>query len=99
MARKTVSIAVEALAGHRLHDLLDLGGDDVAADELRVVENLADQSLGEDVLDEHLIDGGLREIRVETRLAQLEERGERFLECRVRLVRLCDLFREAFGKV
>src|SRR5688572_7968876 len=46
-------VAVEAVAGHGQHDLFDLGGDDVAADELGVVENLADQPLGQDVLDEH----------------------------------------------
>ena len=53
-------VAVEAVAGQGLHHLFDLGGDDVAADELGVVENLADQPLGQDVLDEHFIDGGLR---------------------------------------
>src|SRR5204863_8876395 len=36
-----VRVAVEGLAGHGLHDLHYLGGDDVAADELGVVKNLA----------------------------------------------------------
>ena len=79
--------------------LFDLGGDDVAADELGVVENLADQPLGEDVLDQHLIDGGLRDVRVEARLAELEEVGERLLELRVVPVGLLDLLGQRLGQV
>ena len=50
-------VAVEALADQGGDDLLDLGGDDVSAGEFRVVENFANQPLGEQVLDQHLIHG------------------------------------------
>jgi hypothetical protein len=45
--------------------LLDLDGDDVAGEELLVVEDFAEDALGEEVLDEHLADGVVREVRVD----------------------------------
>ena len=94
-----VGVAVEGLAGHGEHDLLDLGRDYVAADEFGVVEDFADEAFGEDVLDEHLIDGGLREVGVEAAAAEVEEVGEGLLEGGVGLVGLVDLLLEALGEV
>ena len=79
-------VAVEALAGQGVDHLLDLGGDDVAAGEFGVVENLAEKPFGEQVLHEHLIDGGPADVRVQGGLAKSEEVVEGGLEFLVVLV-------------
>ena len=50
-------VAVEGAAGQGLDDLLDFGGDDVAIDEVGIVEDGAEEAFGEQVLHQHLIDG------------------------------------------
>ncbi len=64
-----------------------LGGNDIAAREVLVVENLADQPFGDQVLHQHLIDGGPADVRVERLLADGEETVECSLELLVLLVR------------
>ena len=66
-------VAAEGTEGQRLDDLLDLGGDDVALHEVADVEDLAEDALGEEVLDEHLLDGGVGEVRIERLTAEGEE--------------------------
>ena len=70
-------VAGERAAGERGDDLLDLGGDVVALHELAVVENLAEDPLGEQVLDEHLLNGVFAEVRVERLTAKGDESIER----------------------
>ena len=41
--------------GDGVDDLFDFGGDDVAAEEFVVVEDLAEDALGEQMLDEHVL--------------------------------------------
>src|SRR5687767_12971530 len=71
-------VAREGAAGQGDDDLLDLGGDVVALHELGHVENLAEDALGEDVLDEHFLDGGDGEIGIERLPAEGDETVEGF---------------------
>ena len=48
--------ATEGARGERLDNLFDLAGNDVARDKVVVVENGAEDTLGEDMLDEHFFD-------------------------------------------
>ena len=59
------SSRLECAAGQGGDDLLDFGGDDVAAGEVGVVEDLAEDALGEEVLDEHLLDGVVGEVGID----------------------------------
>ena len=53
-------VAAEVARGHGLDDLFDFSGDDVAGAELLVVEDAAEDALGEQMLDEH---GSRRRVR------------------------------------
>ncbi|HLX63751.1 MAG TPA: hypothetical protein VKX17_20945 [Planctomycetota bacterium] len=55
-----------------------------------MIENRAEEALGEDVLDEHFIDGGLADVGIERGLAEREEGGEGFLEFAIRCVGVGD---------
>src|SRR6185437_952765 len=57
--------AVESAPGQGVDDFFDLGGDDIAAVKVGVAKDFADEALGEQVLDEHLIDGGDGDVGVE----------------------------------
>lgn len=70
-------LAVESATGQGANDLLDLGGDDVAADEIGVVEDGAEEALGEQVLHEHFGDFCLADLRVEVAAAKSGEVVER----------------------
>ena len=74
------NLAIERAAGQRVDDLFDLGGDDVAAGELIVVEDLAEEPFGEQVLDQHLVHGVAADVRVQGRLTEGEEAGEGVLK-------------------
>src|SRR6266516_4672025 len=50
-------VAVKGAAGQRANHCFDLGGDHVAIDEVRVIEDRAKQALGQKVLYQHLING------------------------------------------
>ena len=63
-------------AGEGVDDLFDFGGDDVAAGELGIVEDAAEDALGEQVLDEHLLDGLVFEVGVDGLAAEVGEGGE-----------------------
>jgi hypothetical protein len=77
---------------------LDLGGDDVAARELLVVEDLAEEPFGQQVLHQHLIDGVAAEVGVEGGLAHGEEVVKSGLKRRILLVGLLDLGVESLGQ-
>ena len=57
-------IAAKGLRCERVHYLLNFIGDDIAAGEVRVIENGAEDALGQEVLNQHLLDGGFRKIGV-----------------------------------
>src|SRR5450755_2148126 len=64
-------VAIEGATGERLDHALDLGGDDVAAHEIGVVEDGAEEALGQQVLDEHFVDYVGRDPGIERGAAEL----------------------------
>src|SRR5258708_39417725 len=66
--------------------------------ELRVVENLADETFGEQVLHQHFIDGGDADVGIERLLAEREKAIEGGLELLVGLVRLGDFLDLLLGE-
>ena len=68
--------AAEGLRRERVDHAFDLAGDHVAVGEVGVVEDGAKEALGEQVLDQHLFDRLLRQIRVD-RLAALVQKNRR----------------------
>ena len=66
--------------GDGLDHLLDLGSDDVALQELLVVEDLAEDALGEKVLHEHLADAVVGEVGVDGLAAEFGEGLKVFAE-------------------
>ena len=58
-------VAVESPLGQFDNDLFDFGGHDVAAGEVGVVENSLEDALGEQVLDQHALDGIFGEIGID----------------------------------
>jgi hypothetical protein len=84
-------LPAEALAHQRINHFLHFGGDHVAPCEFIVVEDTAEQPFGEQVLDEHLIDGIFTDVRVQGGLAEFKELGKGLLELLVVRVRLFDL--------
>ena len=91
-------VAGEVLGRDRLDNFFDFCRDDVALKELVVVEDLAEDALGEEVLDEHLLDGGVGEARVDGLAAKFGEGGEAGAELRVFLVLGFENFGDAFGE-
>jgi len=77
----------------------DLDGNRVAAREFGIVENLANQPLGQQVLHEHIVDGILLDARIKRRAAHLDERRVGSLELLVARVGVDDLFLEVLGDV
>ena len=77
----------------------DLEGDDVAAGEGGPVEDGAKEALGEQVLDQHLLDGGLGEIGVDGLTALVEKAGESGGESPVGLPFLLDQIGQALTDV
>ena len=57
--------AAERLRRERVNDLLDLVGDSVAPREIGVAEDGSENPLGQEVLNEHLLDSGFGEIGVD----------------------------------
>ncbi len=58
-------VAREVAGGDGADDLFNLRGDDVALEKLLVVEDLAEDAFGEQVLDEHFADGIVGELGVD----------------------------------
>ena len=58
------TIPAESLRCERVYHIFDFVGDNIAAGEVGVVEHRAKDALGQQVLDEHLLDRGFREVGV-----------------------------------
>jgi hypothetical protein len=91
-------VAGEVAGGDGGDDLFDLGDDDFAREKLLVVEDLADDALGEEVLDEHFADGAVGAVGVDGLAAELGEGLEVFAEGGVLLVLGLKNVRDAGGK-
>ena len=91
--------AVKAEADQSLDYFFQLDGDDVAAGEIGIVENRADQAFGEEVLDEHFIDGRPADVRVQGGLAEGEEVVEGGLKALVALVGGGEDFHQSLGQL
>ncbi len=61
------------MAGERVNDLFNFSGDDVAAGEFRIVEDPAEDTLGEQVLDEHGLDRVVRQVGIDGLAAEQDE--------------------------
>ena len=81
-----------ALARGPAQHVLNFAGDDVALRETRVFKNSAKYPFGEEVLDEHLLNGRRGEVRVDGGLTELVEGGEIGAKLRVRAVLRFDKF-------
>jgi len=97
--RAQEAVAVEGQAHQRVDDLFHLDRDDVSASELRIVEDLADQPFGEQVLHQHFIDGGGADVRIERLPAEGEKRVEGGLEFLIGLVGVGDLLDQSLGQL
>lgn len=84
--------------GESVDDLFDVVGDDIAADEVRIVENCPEEALGEQMGGDHVLDGGDADVGVERTLTELEEAVEGALEFRVRVVGSFDALLEVAGE-
>ena len=92
-------VAAEGMGGERVNDVFDLEGDHVAAGEGRPVEDGAKQPLGQQVLDQHLLDRGLGQVWVDRLAALVEKAGERGRENTVVLPFLLDQFGQPLADV
>src|SRR5947207_8787794 len=77
---------VEGTNGQDINDFLDLCRYDVAPDEVRVVEDSTEESLGEKVLDKHFVDGNVVHLRVNGVTTELREIVEGDLEFQIALM-------------
>src|SRR5439155_12555134 len=78
----TEIVATERAGRERGNDSFNLMRDDVALDEIRHVKNLAEDALGENVLDNHLFDsfnGDIGIYRTTAEGAEVFERGDELL--------------------
>ncbi|HEV7676276.1 MAG TPA: hypothetical protein VGQ12_17220 [Candidatus Angelobacter sp.] len=60
-------------AGERVNDFFNFSGDDVAAGEFRVVEDPAEDTLGEQMLDEHGLNRVVREVGIDGLTAEQDK--------------------------
>jgi hypothetical protein len=91
-------VAAEDSRGHGLDDLFDFTGDDVTVAELLGVEDTAEDALGEKVLNEHLLDSGLREVRIDGVPAEQVEALEAIAEFAVTIFLGLDQVLGALGE-
>lgn len=57
-------VAVKRMDCECFDDGLDFAGYDILADKIRMPKNGSEDSLGQQMLDQHLFDGGLGEVRI-----------------------------------
>ena len=57
-------MTAERLACERVYHLLDLIGNHIASDEIRIIENRVKDLFGQQVLDQHLLNSRFREVRI-----------------------------------
>lgn len=77
----------------------DLAGDHVAVGEVGVVEDGAEEALGKQVLDQHLFDRLLRQIRVDRLTALAQKTGKGGGERRIAAPLLLDQLRQALADI
>ena len=75
--------------------LLDFVGDDVAAGEVGVVEDGAEQALGQEMLNQHLLDRGLGQVGIDRLAAFFKELGEGGDKAAIGLPLILDQLRQA----
>ena len=92
-------VAAEGVGRKRIDHVLDLEGDDVAAGEGWPVEHRAEQPLRQQVLDQHLLDRGLCQVRVDRLAAFVQKFGERGGEGVVAFPLLLDQLGQALADV
>src|ERR1019366_5003165 len=90
-------VATGLLGGHRVDDLFDFDGDDVAAGEVGGVEDAAEDALGHQMLDEHGLDGFDREVGIDGLAANVVEGVEALDELGVGAALGFDLVFDALG--
>ena len=91
-------IAVQGSLCQLGNHLFNLGGDYVTASEIRIVENLAENPLCEQVLDEHALDSLFRKIGIDGLAAKGIEILEDADEGRVLAALFVDAFLNGCGK-
>ena len=92
-------VAVEGALGEFGDDLFDFGRDHVAAGEIRIVEYLAEDALGEQMLHQHALDGFFREIGIDGLPAKGVEVVEAADECRIPAAFFIDSFLDGGGQL
>ena len=87
--------AAQGVRCERVDHVLDFVGDDVAAGEVGVVEDGAEQTLGQEVLNQHLLDGGLGQVWIDRLAAFVQELGEGGDKAVIGLPLILDQLRQA----
>ena len=75
------------------------GGDHISGGELRVLKQVPHQPLGQEMLDQHLVDVGFGKIRIQRRAAERDEPGEGLAEFPILLVGLGDMLAEGLRRI
>ena len=92
-------VAAEGVGGERVDHAVDLTGDHVAASEVGVVEDGAEEPLCQQVLDQHLLDRFFRQIRVDRLAAFVQKSGKGRGEGRIAAPLLPDQLCQALADV
>ena len=91
-----IFIAVESVFCEYLDHLFNLAGDDIATDEILIIEDLMEDALGKEMLDEHLLNGGFGEVWVDRLTAKLVKLGKSVGKRRCVQPCVPDVFSQAF---
>src|SRR5208282_6349761 len=91
-------VAVECAPRQRGDHFFNLGGDNVPAAEIWIVENLSEDTLGEEVLHEHPFHGFFREVGIDGLAAEREEVVKAADERRIALALLVDCLLDRGGE-
>ena len=91
-------IATERVCCEGIDDGLNFAGDDVAVDEVGVAKDGSENPLGQEVLDEHLLNCGLGEVWIDRLTAFLVEVGKGDRKLTVGLPFLFNAFCQALSK-
>lgn len=67
---------IRTYRGERPRNPFDFCGDDIAPSEVRIVEDAAQYPLGEQMLDEHVFDRGVTEVRIDGGASGFHEIGK-----------------------